>query len=41
MGEPAEQRRGHLGVANTFGYSAKLRLVVMMTLVCSYSFDSR
>jgi hypothetical protein len=38
MGEPIQQHRGHLGVAEHAGpHSAKSALVVIITLVCSYS----
>lgn len=35
MGEPIEQRRRHLGIAEEVAHSLKLRLVVMSTLVRS------
>jgi hypothetical protein len=33
--EPVEQRGGHLGVAEHAAHSPKVRLVVIITLVCS------
>ena len=41
MGEAIEQGGGELGVMNTLDHSANTRLVVMTTLVCSYSLESR
>ena len=35
VGEPIEERRRHLRIADTVAHSPKLRLVVMMTLVRS------